>query len=102
MNHQEQITPLVCAWIPQQRWFAGKGRDATISAAPLADLTSAPEVTIWIAVVDYADGATETYQVPLVVHDAPEHTLEHVLLGSIGTEYGTRWVYDALHDKDST
>jgi maltokinase len=102
MSYEEQIAPLVSAWIPQQRWFAGKGREATIGAAPLTELSTTPAVTIWIAVVDYADGDTETYQVPLVVHETPEHTLEHVLLGSIGTEHGTRWVYDALHDKNAT
>ena len=30
------------------------------------------------------------------------HTLEHVLIGTVTTDAGPRWVYDALHDKDVT
>ena len=102
MDHVDQIAPLVSAWLPQQRWFAGKGRDAKVMAEPLAELGGEPVVTVWTAGVEYADGDVEIYQVPLVLRDFPEHTLEHVLLGTVGTEYGTRWVYDALHDKDAT
>ena len=32
----------------------------------------------------------------------PLGSLEHVLLGTIQTPDGTRWIYDALHDKDVT
>jgi len=42
------------------------------------------------------------YQVPLVLRDRPVDSLEHVLVGTIGEDGGTRWVYDALHDKDVT
>ena len=102
MRYEDQVALLVSAWVPHQRWFAGKGRGADIGAAALTDLSSDPEVTIWTATADYGDGETETYQVPLVLREAPEHTLEHVLLGTVGTENETRWVYDALHDKDAT
>ncbi len=102
MNHDDQIAPLVQAWLPHQRWFAGKGRDAQLSVHELAELAGQPVVTIWTVRVDYADGDREMYQVPLVLRAEPEHRLEHVLLGTVGTDGGTRWLYDALHDKDTT
>jgi maltokinase len=97
-----EIAPLVEAWLPSQRWFAGKGRAARVEVAPLAQLSEDPPVMIWTARVDYGDSESETYQVPLVLRAEPAHTLEHVLLGTIDTESGRRWVYDALHDKDVT
>jgi maltokinase len=102
INPSNGIGPLVEAWLPTQRWFAGKGRDARIEVAPLAQLSATPPVTIWTAHVHYAESDTETYQVPLVLRADPVHVLEHVLLGTIETESGRRWVYDALHDKDVT
>jgi maltokinase len=98
----EQIGPLVEPWLPGQRWFAGKGRDAVITVESLAELGSDPPVTIWTARVDYADGDSETYQVPLVARTGPVETLEHVLLGTLDTDAGPVWIYDALHDKDVT
>jgi maltokinase len=99
----EHLTQLLEAWVPTQRWFAGKGRAASLSAARLADLASDPPVTIWTVAAEYPDGAHEVYQVPLVFRDEPAETLEHVLLGSVEDADGKpRWVYDALHDKDVT
>ncbi|HZC70916.1 MAG TPA: aminoglycoside phosphotransferase [Jatrophihabitans sp.] len=98
----EQLAPLAAAWAPTQRWYAGKGREATMTIDPLADLAEHPPVTIWLLHVDYADDEADTYQVPLVVRDEPVETLDHVLLGTVETEAGTQWVYDALHDKDVT
>jgi maltokinase len=102
MTITEQVTPLVTAWAPTQRWFAGKGRDATFALQPLADLAEDPPVSIWTLHAEYADGEQETYQVPLVVRDEPVETLDHVLLGTFDSDGRTRWVYDALHDKDVT
>jgi maltokinase len=99
---KDVIRPLVAAWLPRQRWFAGKGRDAEIDLDWLADLDGPPPVTIWAARVAYAEGDVETYQVPLVLRAEPLESLEHVLLGTIDTDDGVRWLYDALHDKDST
>jgi maltokinase len=98
----DQLQPLVEAWLPTQRWFAGKGRAAQVTVAPLADLDTRPTVAIWTARADYADGESETYQLPLVVREQPVDNLEHVLLGTVESDEGTRWIYDALHDKDVT
>ncbi|MGH3267279.1 MAG: maltokinase N-terminal cap-like domain-containing protein [Trebonia sp.] len=98
---RDQLEPLVAAWLPAQRWFAGKGRDARITLDPVAELPG-DQVTIWVARAAYDDGAVETYQCPLVLHAEPSEGLEHVLLGSIDDVDGPRYVYDALHDKDVT
>jgi maltokinase len=100
---RDQLQPLVQRWLPTQRWFAGKGRDATVDVELLAEISATPpEVSIWVAHVTYADGGTETYQLPLVVRDAPVDYLEHVQLGTVDTGDGPQWVYDALHDKEVT
>jgi maltokinase len=89
-------------WLPTQRWFAGKGRDATLSVRALAELPAEFPVTIWVVEVRYADGETESYQVPLVARPEPVAHLDHVHLGRLETEDGTQWIYDALHDKEVT
>jgi len=98
----EHVQPLVEAWLPTQRWFAGKGRDPRVTMAPLAELGGEQALTIWAAHVTYADGDTETYQLPLVVRTEPVEVLEHVLLGTVESDSGPVWIYDALHDKDVT
>ena len=100
----DDLQPLVARWLPSQRWFAGKGRGMSdVSLRLLTALTEAvPEVGIWLVTVTYADGLVETYQVPLVARAEPLGNLEHVLLGTIQTPDGTRWIYDALHDRDVT
>jgi maltokinase len=99
---QERLTELVAAWLPTQRWFAGKGREAELSLTELAELPGDPPVTIWAVRAAYADGEPELYQLPLVARTQPAEQLEHVLVGTLETEHGRRWVYDALHDKDVT
>jgi maltokinase len=96
------VADLLTAWAPTQRWFGGKGRDATLTASPLAQLQDEPEVTIWTLRAEYPDGDPETYQAPVVARAEPTETLEHMLLGTVDTGAGTRWIYDALHDKDVT
>jgi maltokinase len=99
---REHLTPLLSAWAPKQRWFGGKGREAAMFVDHLAELPEGSPVTIWTLTAHYDDGAAEIYQIPLVTHDEPVNTLDHVLVGTVDTEDGTRWVYDALHDKDVT
>jgi maltokinase len=96
------VAELLTAWAPTQRWFGGKGRDASLAASPLAALPGTADVTIWTLRAEYPDGEPETYQVPVVARAEPTETLEHVLLGTVDTEDGPRWIYDALHDKDVT
>jgi|tagenome__1003787_1003787.scaffolds.fasta_scaffold20918594_2 maltokinase len=101
-DRQDELAGLIRAWMPTQRWFAGKGRDATLSVEPLAELPAGYPVTIWLVEVRYGDGEPETYQVPLVTRPERVSQLEHVLLGSVRIDGETHWIYDALHDKEVT
>ena len=102
MITSEELTPLLSAWAPKQRWFGGKGREAAMAVDRLAELPDDSPVTIWTLTAQYDDGGTDLYQIPLVAHDEPVNTLDHVLVGTVDTDAGSRWVYDALHDKDVT
>jgi maltokinase len=99
-----ELQPLVASWLPEQRWFAGKGRRMTISLRSLVDATEGvAELSLWIADVHYEDdGSSQAYQLPLVIRDQPVGVLEHVQVGTIERAGRMRWVYDALHDKDVT
>jgi|KBSSwiStaDraftv2_1062776.scaffolds.fasta_scaffold06925_2 maltokinase len=97
----QDLATLVAAWLPTQRWFGGKGR--TIAGVQLDVPAELDGTLIGVATVTYEGGATELYQVPLAVHDAPAESMEHALLGTVHTPPGQpQWVYDALHDKDLT
>ena len=99
----DQLQPLVAIWLPTQRWFGGKGRQATITVRELAELPgTTPVVTIWVADVQYADGSTEAYQVPLVMHEQPARRSSTCCSVRSWTTAGVYWVYDALHDKAVT
>ncbi|MEO9140588.1 MAG: hypothetical protein ABI345_16190, partial [Jatrophihabitans sp.] len=98
----DSVRDLIAPWIQTQRWFPGKGRRFTVEVNRLAELSTSPQVTIWTARATYDTGEVETYQVPLVARSEPSEALVHVLLGTVETEAGLRWVYDALHDKDAT
>jgi maltokinase len=122
--NRDGLLALVEAWLPKQRWFAGKGRAATIDIAPLADLPgTSPTVTIWLVHARYDDGTVETYPLPLVAYRDRMDGLDHVLLGALADTSlssdlqsggpddpiagqsagdGPLWVYDALHDKAVT
>jgi len=103
MIDRAALQPLVERWLPAQRWFSGKGREASVEVSAFATLREAPgAIEIWVAEVHYDDGTSERYQLPLVVHEQPDETLDHAGLGTIDTGDGPAWVYDALHDKDAT
>jgi maltokinase len=103
MIDSAQLQPLVERWMPSQRWFGGKGRSGRAEVTPLAELSAGPPaVEVWTADVSYDDGSVETYQLPLVARPEPSDSLEHVLLGTIDTDSGPTWIYDALHDKEIT
>lgn len=100
MISTDQLQQLVASWLPAQRWYAGKGRSGSVGVEHVADVSD--EIELWLARVTYGEEGTELYQLPLVAHDEPVAYLDHVLLGTVDGDAGTRWVYDALHDKDIT
>ncbi len=98
------ITRVLTDWLGQQRWFAGKSRQYTVTARLLATLADKPHpVQIWIADVQYPD-VLEHYQVPLVLRPDAADQLAHAFVGSVADAEGGSPIslYDALHDKEVT
>ncbi|MEX0659804.1 MAG: hypothetical protein WD080_11775, partial [Egibacteraceae bacterium] len=63
-----ELTAGLAAWIPAQRWFAGKARTVrSMRVADLIELTGGDGTQVLDALVDvaFADGHAERYQVPL-------------------------------------
>ena len=97
------LQPLVERWLPTQRWFGGKGRDLRLDVVAVTEFTHEDRtVELWLADVEYADGGTDRYQVPLVTYPEPVDALDHVLIGSVKVDDSPLWIYDALHDKEVT
>jgi maltokinase len=84
-------------WIPQQRWYAGRGRTIT-SAEPIAVTDLGEALDHVLLHVEYADGDPDVYQV-IVAWDRPPAD-EYVLHARIGESDG-RTAYDALYNEDA-
>jgi maltokinase len=90
--------PQRAAFLREQRWFAGKGRDFDVTdvevIARLDDL-----VRIELVRVSYPVGepSTETYQMPVSAYAEHQERLGHALV----REGDGEWTYDALHDRDA-
>jgi maltokinase len=98
-------------FIGSARWFGGKGRVFTVgdvrrlgwlNQTPDAG-PDAPRARIELATIEYDDGASELYQLPLAYYTDPQSRLEHALVGHWeDDELGPVFVYDALQDKLAT
>jgi maltokinase len=94
----EQLPSLLLEWLPQQRWFAAKGR--TIGSVTVAEHT--PLVTDADPLLDHvligvqlADGGPlQHYQLLVGRSDVPRGELDHVTFGSVGGKVA----YDGLWD----
>jgi maltokinase len=95
-------------YIASARWFGGKGRElrlrdvrrAGVLGKPTDDV---PQVGIELVELEYADGESETYQVPLAYYAEQQQRLEHALVGSWDDdELGQVHAYDAVHDREAT
>jgi maltokinase len=95
----DDLQRLVAAWLPTQRWYAGKGRGGSVGVDLLTGLDD--RVELWLARVTYGEDGTELYHLPLVAYPERVDYLDHVLLGNVNGE-DTRWIYDALHDREIT
>jgi maltokinase len=98
----------LAAYLGHQRWFAGKGRSWQVSGVTTVGHLREPGpdvagVRIDVVQVTYDDGETETYQLPLASYPGPVAHLVHAFVGEeLDASGAERFVYDALHDKDST
>ncbi|MPZ97504.1 MAG: aminoglycoside phosphotransferase [Propionibacteriales bacterium] len=96
------------AYLTGQRWFAGKGREFRVRSWTwpfpwLSAEGTEPSMRIELVEVEYDDGTTETYQLPMAYYAEPQEHLAHALLGE--WEEPPRppvWAYDALHDREAT
>ncbi len=106
----ERLSGLLAGWLPQQRWFGGKGRriDAVTLASCLpavGDEGDDPRLWHVLAEVTYEDGPKngeppQTYQVFVGVRRSLPHRLRHAAIGDPDTaepELGG-FCYDGLHD----
>jgi maltokinase len=95
----DSITDALAAWLPAQRWFAGRNR--TVHAVRLVDSTVVLEgdpQLVHVVVAVTHDAGQERYQLLLGARgDLPEH-LVHGFVGAVGG----RSVYDAVFDHDLT
>ena len=97
------LTELFRDWMPHQRWFGGKGREwADVREESFFLERSHPVLSVHRVTVGYADGASETYLVPLSWRDHPVEELSSALVGAVPHEGGETYAYDAMRDRDAT
>jgi predicted trehalose synthase len=103
--HRTTLEPtkldLLTAWLPQQRWYAAKGRTPVLRKLGGFRLDDpAGDVGIEVMVVADESGVEPVvYQVPMTYRAEPLAGADGSLIGT--TEHGVlgrRWVYDAPHD----
>jgi maltokinase len=106
---REVFRSLLAEYLPRRRWFAGKGRDFTVShvhSLPWLEVADVPadhpRSRIELVTVEFGDGTTDTYQVPVAYLSAADSTLEHALIGHVeDPELGEVVAYDAVFVRES-
>lgn len=93
------LTDLLAEWMPHQRWFGGKGREwASVAEEGFFLDEAAPVLSVHRVRIGYADGAEETYLVPLSWRSEPDEDVAHAYVGSVGANHA----YDAMRDREAT
>jgi maltokinase len=107
----EELPALLPEWLPQQRWFAAKGRTvrsvAIASAHPLMTEDD-PLLDLVLMAVDFEDDSPpQHYQLLLARTEQPRGDLEHVTVGIVGGMVAydglwdarvTGWLLDAIRE----
>src|SRR5229473_5986266 len=101
MTFEETLT----AWMPTQRWFAGKGA-RILDLAIVADTELAGgDPGLRHLIIDVSQGSSvDSYQVFVGLRKRIPERLEHAVIGSAGSDMGAGGLtaYDALHDPELT
>jgi maltose alpha-D-glucosyltransferase/alpha-amylase len=98
---RDLLAQLLPAYLVKQRWFGAKSR--AIASATLGDVNPLEGVNaaLTTVIVAYADGASETYQLPLAITSgAAADTLRAAFPNAILTSLHTAVVHDATVDED--
>jgi len=95
---------LLAEWLPEQRWFAAKGREITNVTPTLVAVLAEPDPRLEVRLVgvSFSDGGHESYVVPLSVRGEHAESLRHALLGQLSDIDGPAWVYDGMQDRELT
>jgi maltokinase len=97
------LTDMLADWMPGQRWFAGKGREwASVAEEGFFLDQSDPALSVHRVRIDYTDGHTETYLVPLSWREHPAEELSTAFVGAVPGAHGENYAYDAMRDRDAT
>ncbi|MGH3886944.1 MAG: maltokinase N-terminal cap-like domain-containing protein [Pseudonocardiaceae bacterium] len=96
----EHIADSLAAVLPEQRWFAGKGRPVrAVTPVRATDLGGTdPRLVHAVVEVDQGEPRPDLYQVLLGVRSDLPDTLGHAWVASVG-KYA---VYQAVHDPELT
>jgi len=89
---EEVLPDALAAWVPRQRWYAGKGQGASLSRRGGWSVAAGDAEVITYYVLDRQSSGATLYQVPVTRRDIP---LEGVL--PIWQD-DSSWYYDAPHD----
>ncbi|BEP11756.1 phosphotransferase [Acidothermaceae bacterium B102] len=100
IDDHARLAELISEWLPQQRWFGGKGR--AITALQVEDdiplLEGDPALHQVIVGVSYAEGEGEHYQLLVGLRVEGHERFEHARIGWLDN----RSVFDAVYDPELT
>ncbi|MCW2745840.1 MAG: hypothetical protein JWM48_2390 [Mycobacterium sp.] len=97
----ETLAEGLTGWLPEQRFFAGKGRTITAitpqNVVPLADLEGGGTLYDTIVDVTFSEGEPHAYQVPVVATWDPLPDADHARIETVGglRLYDAPWVAGA-------
>jgi maltokinase len=106
-----RLAGLLAAWLPEQRWFGGKGRrieSVTLASCLPASGGEGDDLRLWhvLADVTYHDAESheepQTYQVFVGVRHALPDRLRHAAIGDpdVAEPEVGGFCYDGLHDSE--
>jgi len=96
-------------YLPRRRWFAGKGRRFTVPhvhAMPwfegLSGSSDRPPSRIELVTVEFDDGSSHLYQIPVAYLSDADPIHEHALIGPVDhPELGEVIAYDAVYVRET-